>query len=60
MKISGMRDFFFSLNLGHNLVVQPPSEKASSVYRAYVGKGNNHILVRMILKQRWWWSIVDS
>lgn len=55
-----MRDFFFSLNLGHNLVVQPPSEKASSVYRAYVGKGNNHILVRMILKQRWWWSIVDS
>jgi hypothetical protein len=25
-----------------------------------VGKGNNYILVRSVIKQRWWWSMNSS
>lgn len=32
----------------------------SGSYRAYVGKGNNSILVKNSLKNRFWWIITDS
>ena len=31
-----------------------------STYKAYVGKGNNSILIKNSLKNRFWWMIVDS
>ena len=36
-----------------------PSTPSAS-YRAFVGKGNNSILVKNQLKNRFWWMIVDS
>jgi hypothetical protein len=30
-----------------------------TVFRAYVGKGNNGVLIKELLKKRWWWHIVD-
>ena len=29
-------------------------------YKAFVGKGNNSNLLRMILKKRFWWQVVDK
>ena len=29
-------------------------------YRFYVGRGNNFLLVRSVIKQRWWWSLYDQ
>jgi hypothetical protein len=31
-----------------------------SPYKYYIGRGNNSILVRAALKQRYWWSMGDS
>lgn len=31
-----------------------------ATYKAFVGKGNNSILVKNSLKSRFWWNIVDS
>jgi hypothetical protein len=28
--------------------------------RFYVGRGNNSILVRTVIKQRWWWSMNEK
>ena len=32
----------------------------SATYKAFVGKGNNSILIKNSLKNRFWWNIVDS
>lgn len=29
-------------------------------YKAYIGKGNNGVLVRAALKNRWWWTQADQ
>jgi hypothetical protein len=29
-------------------------------YKAYIGKGNNGVLVRGVLKNRWWWTLADA
>jgi hypothetical protein len=29
-------------------------------FKLCVGKGNNHTLVRSILKERWWWAISEK
>lgn len=28
-------------------------------YKAFIGKGNNGVLVRGVLKNRWWWTLAD-
>ncbi len=39
-----------------NGVAMPESLPKSTQYKFFVGKGNNSIMVRGTLKQRWWWS----
>jgi hypothetical protein len=29
-------------------------------YRVYIGRGNNSLLVKSLMKRRFWWEIVDS
>ncbi|CAD8150662.1 unnamed protein product [Paramecium octaurelia] len=55
-KYASMRHYFNILNLSNCIFVQP----TVNIYKAYVGKGNNGMLVRQILKSRWWWSIQDE
>ncbi len=31
-----------------------------ATYKAWVGKGNNSILIKNSIKSRFWWNIVDS
>lgn len=42
-----------TVSLSNQLLVQPEEE---GLYRAFVCKGNNGLLVRSILKNRPWWS----
>ncbi|CAD8165580.1 unnamed protein product [Paramecium pentaurelia] len=55
-KYASMRHYFNIMNLSNCIFVQP----TVNIYKAYVGKGNNGMLVRQILKSRWWWSIQDE
>lgn len=43
--------------------IEPDNSKALAPFRQnrfFIGKGNNSVLVRSVLKQRWWWSPSDS
>jgi len=43
--------------------IEPDNSKSLAPFhqnRFYVGKGNNYILVRSVIKQRWWWSMNSS
>ncbi len=43
------------MNLSNNLFVLP-----GGTYKAYAGKGNNELLVRITIKSRWWWQMTDK
>ncbi|KRX10767.1 hypothetical protein PPERSA_04934 [Pseudocohnilembus persalinus] len=59
-KLSAYREFLALINFSNSIFVQIPKEKQGSIYTAFIGKGNNHQLVKQILKQRWWWNITNS
>lgn len=48
------REFAMAVNLTNQLVVIPPQE---ALYKAYICKGNNGLLVKSLIKSRPWWSI---
>ena len=52
------RDYLKKINDSNGLIVAP-SSGVFLPYKAYVGRGNNSILVRMAFKSRWWWSVVE-
>lgn len=29
-------------------------------YKVYIGKGNNSLLLKSLIKRRFWWDITDS
>ena len=35
-------------------------EDPATNYKAYVGKGNNSVMVKNILKNRFWWTLVQE
>ena len=46
-----------------NCNTEPDNSKSLAPFhqnRFYVGKGNNYILVRSVIKQRWWWSVNEK
>lgn len=52
------REFLMQINKSNNAII--PFPKATfTPYKYYIGKGNNSILVRNCLKQRFWWSMGD-
>lgn len=53
------RDFLWKLNYSNGLFVITPND-SSAVYKAYVGKGNNSLMIKGILKRRNWWSICEN
>lgn len=65
-KISTYRDFIFKVNLAHGrfdallLKEDINYHKNDFKYRAYVGRGNNSLLIRSLLKRRFWWVIEED
>ena len=53
------RDYLQVINFSNNLFVNIPPEKNAYSYRCHVGKGNNQMLIKSLLKIRWWWNIVE-
>lgn len=52
------REFLNKINLSNGATI--PFPKASfTPYKYYIGRGNNSVLVRNCLKQRFWWSMGD-
>ena len=29
-------------------------------YKFHIGRGNNNLVVRQVIKQRWWWSMSNK
>lgn len=63
MKIKNYSEFVFQINFAHSRF--SPMEitdqgKGESKYRAYVGRGNNNLLIRQLLKRRCWWVFEED
>lgn len=60
------REFIFRLQFAHNVCMdlqshdQDPGFVLRGKYRAWVGPGNNNLLVKGLLKRRFWWNIVEE
>lgn len=64
-KLKNFLDFLFKVNFSNNIYVpfdfaKPDETVMYPRYRAYVGKGNNSLLVKSLLKRRFWWEIVET
>ena len=53
-----LKRLYRTINESNKLQLAPPDHNSNigAQFRFYIGKGNNFLLVRGILKQRWWWS----
>lgn len=51
-----MNEWLFVMNLTNGLIVTNP---INPTYKAYIEKGNNGLLVKSLLKKRWWWRLVE-
>lgn len=49
------REFLLKINQSNNALIPFPKESFTP-YKFYIGKGNNSMLVKNCLKQRFWWS----
>ena len=65
-KIASYREFLFLVNFAHRifdpLILKDDLEKYKSdnKLKFYIGKGNNSLLVKSLLKRRFWWVQVDD
>lgn len=62
-KLKSFLDFIFKINFSNKIYVSLSlSDDTSSVqkYKAYVGKGNNSLLIKSLLKRRFWFELVDD
>jgi hypothetical protein len=57
------REFIFLINLAHSMYDPLTLKedynlfKSDLKYKAYVGRGNNSLLIKSLLKRRFWWNI---
>lgn len=54
---NSIHDFLFFINWTNRI---EHNSEPQGAYKAWVGKGNNSILIKNTLKSRFWWNIVDS
>jgi tubulin--tyrosine ligase len=64
--MASYRDFLFKVNFAHgryhplSLREDITYMKVEMKYHAYVGRGNNSLLIKSLLKRRFWWTIDDD
>ena len=51
-------DYLYKISSTFAVVNRPPSTQLT--YKFFIGKGNNGLMVRTLLKTRWWWMPTDS
>ena len=61
-KLKNFLDFLFKINYSNNIYIPfelARPDEAVPKYKAYIGRGNNSLLVKSLIKRRFWWEIVD-
>ena len=56
-KILYYLDFLWKINYSNGLYIKSAPDDVC--YRAYIGGGNNSLMIKSILKRRFWWNISD-
>jgi hypothetical protein len=59
-KLKSYLDFLFKINYSNNLYVELSLSKPDDTlpkYKVFIGRGNNSLLVKSILKRRFWWEV---
>lgn len=55
-KVGLYRDFLWKVNYSNGLLVEAQDKQ----YKMFLGKGNNSLLIKGLMKRRFWWTIVDK
>ena len=64
-KLKNLFDFLFKVNFSNNIYVslelnKPDENINSKKYKVYICRGNNSLLIRGLMKRRFWWDITDN
>lgn len=63
-KIKNYLEFIFKVNFSNkmytNINLNHDEGMPHQRYKVFVGRGNNSLLVKSIIKRRFWWEIVNS
>ena len=51
-------NYLYKVSFTFAVVSRPPVN--ATTYKYFIGKGNNGLMVRTLLKTRWWWTATDS
>ena len=59
-KLKNFFDFLFKVNYSNNIYISlelnKPDENVNyTKYKVFIGKGNNSLLLKSLLKRRFWW-----
>lgn len=63
-KLKNFLDFLFKINFSNNIYVPLDIAKTEEIgfskYKVFIGKGNNSLLVKSLIKRRFWWEIIET
>ena len=62
-KLKSFLDFIFKINYSNQIYISlQRSEDINDMkkYKVYIGRGNNSLLIKSLLKRRFWMEIVDN
>lgn len=60
-KLKSFLDFLFKINYSNNVYINLQlSEDTTNIkkYKVFIGKGNNSLLIKSLLKRRFWLEVV--
>lgn len=61
-KLKSFLDFIFKVNYSNKIYIslQLSDDFNSPKYKVFIGNGNNSLLIKSLLKRRFWFTIADS
>jgi len=59
-RLKNFLDFLFKINFSNNIYVPLDLNKVDEIsapvrYKIFIGKGNNSLLIKSLIKRRFWW-----
>ena len=64
------REFIFAIQLGHNVYLDCGDKEVENTnglylrnedkYKVWIGAGNNWMLIKSLMKRRYWWAIMED
>lgn len=64
-KFKNLMNFIFKVNYSNNIYIALNVLRVTEIpvihrFKVYIGRGNNSLLVKSILKRRFWWEITNN